>query len=370
MVIKSYKKPTDYQGTLRAYQDTWSKFLAFCEGSVERALEFRRTDIANWLSRSFNEQGASGSAVNAAITALDMTRAVVAPNSLPLSQDPVIKALRKSAKIHRPPPRGQLPPSYFDPYILFRHLASFCVKASKSRLHDLRAKVATLLLLDGALRGNELRKIFVENITFMDKKAQIKIPWTKEAKRKEWSFLTFHCSCASRGFDPQLDVDDAARGQCLLESDTPVWRPFACTFCSLKTYVTAPIVAKRRRKVPKQWYTCEGKKQGSPLLITHKGKASLLSLASIRKEVTKRMREAGINQIWNVHSLRGAAVSKLWNLGVSLERCLKFGRWSNKETLEKYYLKTTSYKEKTTRNDSLPVWELLRLKTTIIDDGG
>ena len=65
------------------------------------------------------------------------------------------------------------------------------VKGTKLGMNQLRNKLALLLLLDGGLRLNELCKIFLENITLWDNKARIKVPWTKEEKKRSWTYFEF-----------------------------------------------------------------------------------------------------------------------------------------------------------------------------------
>ena len=112
----------------------------------------------------------------------------------------------------------------------------------------------------------------------------------------------------------------------------------------------------------------EGKKLGTPFLVTHKLKAKAIALVSIRKEVALKQRKAGIDKVWSVHSLRGAGVSKLFNLGVSMERCMEYGRWSNRETIEKFYLRKAIYRERSELNNRLPLWEVLRTATTSVEE--
>ena len=95
VIIQAYKVPSDHKGTLRSYQNVWAGFVEFCGEDSDRALEFRREDCANFATKLFRE-GASGSAVDAAITALDSTRAVILPLSAFLGQDRVMASIRKS----------------------------------------------------------------------------------------------------------------------------------------------------------------------------------------------------------------------------------------------------------------------------------
>ena len=227
LFVRKYKWPSDEKGTLKRYQDVWSSFVSFCQKDPERALEFRREDVSNFAAMLF-DKGHSGSAVNAAITALDSTRAVILPLSPPLSQDSLIASIRKSAKLQRPPPRDSLPPVYYDPLLVFKNLASSCKAVGKTRVHLLRAKVETLMLLDGGLRGNELCRVFTENIRLFPKRVDIKIPWPKEKKKKEWARISLHCSCSAKKLENKMggrNEDDA-----FTESDTPLWRRLCCSF--------------------------------------------------------------------------------------------------------------------------------------------
>ena len=230
--------------------------------------------------------------------------------------------------------------------------------------------------MDGGLRGNELCKVFVENVKLEDRKAEIKIPWTKEEKQIKWTFFSFHCSCVSINMaqikeEQKESVDnlDVRSDFSDFEMAGPMWRISSCSFCSLKTYLKHPRVMKRRLKCPKVPYEAPGgEKEGSPLLLTHKGPAKGIALTTLRKEIKNVMKEAKLDPVWHVHDCRGACVSKLFNLGCSKRRCREFGRWSESKTLGDHYLKVAHYKERAHENNNVPTWELLRMKLTEVNE--
>ena len=138
---------------------------------------------------------------------------------------------------------------------------------------------------------------------------------------------------------------------------------------TLRFYSSHPLVLKRRKKCPKQDYDApRGTKKGTPLFLTHKSSAKGIALKTLRKELKELMVEAGLDEIWTVHSCRGATVSKLFNLGFSMKRCQDFGRWHSTSSLEKHYLKRANYKEYSEENNKLPSWELLRCQATPIEE--
>ena len=373
LILQGYKHPSDKKGTLRQYEKVWAGFVGFCGKDTKRALSFEAKDVANFASKMFDD-GATGSAVNAAITALDETRGVVDPSLPPLGQMQLIKKLRRAAKKRRPPKRKSLQPNtYFDPLLIYRHLSRLG-KDIKFSLDKLRTKVATLLLLDGGLRGNELCKVFVENIKLEDRKADIKLPWTKEEKEMKWTLLSIHCSCVGQAqFKEEKKEDednlDVRGDHSDFEMAGPLWRISSCSFCSLKDYLKHPRVKKRREKCPRESYEAvEGKREGSPLLLTHKGPAKGIALTTLRKEIKNVMLDANVDPFWHVHDCRGACVSKLFNLGCSKRRCREFGRWSNSKTLDDHYLKVAHYRERAHENNHVPTWELLRMKVTEVNE--
>ena len=69
------------------------------------------------------------------------------------------------------------------------------------------------------MRGNELCKIFTENIKLRPKKAEIKIPWLKDKKSKEWSTVNIFCSC----FAKKLDANAGGRREAR-DNDDPILR--------------------------------------------------------------------------------------------------------------------------------------------------
>ena len=105
---------------------------------------------------------------------------------------------------------------YFDPWVLFNFLSKLGTKENHCSVDKLRDKLATLLLLDGGLRVNELCKVFVENIklSLEDQKAEIKVSWTKEACEIKWTWLTFHCSCRRQNLDSKRSDGDLLRASC------------------------------------------------------------------------------------------------------------------------------------------------------------
>jgi hypothetical protein len=148
MMISKFKTPTETKGTLKAYHTTWQKFGSYCEANGLNRNEMKVNDIANFLAGEW-ERGAVGSTIDAAITALDMTRRFLLDEAVPISQHPVIADLRKAAKIRRPPPRDSKPRHYFDPERIYDYLARQKVNKKLSN-SDLRQKVEMLMVLDAA----------------------------------------------------------------------------------------------------------------------------------------------------------------------------------------------------------------------------
>ena len=311
LIVGRYKNQSDKRSTLFGHQKVWGEFVRFC-GNSARALDFRVTDIANFLSDLFNK-GARGTRISAAISTLELTRGFFIPNGTRLAENPIIESLRRSAKVQRPPLKDLKSDQYYDPYLILRSVSK---RRNKSlSCVDLRAKAVTLVCIDGAMRVNELAKMYLENFTFELKEVTVRVCFTKEKQQNAWTGFRFFCSCVS-GLKPELS-----------------WRQEACTYCTLKAYAERKRVVARREKVVKCSYTApEGDKLGTPFFVTHKNKAKGLSVNSIRSDVLKVMAGAGLEDSWNPHSLRGAVTSKLFNLGIDEKRVLQFGRWSNVKT--------------------------------------
>ena len=74
---------------------------------------------------------------------------------------------------------------------------------------------------------------------------------------------------------------------------------------TLRFYSSHPLVLKRRKKCPKQDYDAPGgTKKGTPLFLTHKSSAKGIALKTLRKELKELMVEAGLDEIWTVHSYK------------------------------------------------------------------
>ena len=106
---------------------------------------------------------------------------------------------------------------------------------------------------------------------------------------------------------------------------------------------------------------------GTPFLVTHKAQAAQASLDTIRKDVIQAMKDARIPTIWTVHSIRGATVSKIRNLGVDLQRVLDFGRWSVPSTFLQHYFRRNFYKEESSENNKKPIWWVIRARATEVE---
>ena len=98
-----------------------------------------------------------------------------------------------------------------------------------------------------------------------------------------------------------------------------------------------------------------------PLWVTHAGRASAISLDTIRNDLKRSMRSAGLRHPWTPHNLRGASASKVDNLGGGRERVLKHGRWASEKSFLDYYFRQDSSLGSSSRNRALPIWNLLRV---------
>lgn len=376
MVIARYKHQTDKKGTLRTHQQTWSSFVQHC-GSPEQALLFTRQDVANFISVMY-DKGAKGSKVDATLSALDRTRAFFKPGSTPLAQDDLIKHIKKAATVRRPSPKQLLKnEKYYDPLQLLDALSLLGPLKAASCI-TLRLRTAVTLLVDGALRVNELTSVYTENMEFGDRRLIIKFPFTKEKRRLCWTTVYFYCSClefdqSSNGRETQEELMSAKKEKehVAEEGKSDVQRERkegACSFCTARAYFLDKRVVKRRERAGKVKYeTPEGFKLGTPFLVTHKAQAAQASLDTIRKDVIQAMKDARIPSIWTVHSIRGATVSKIRNLGVDLQRVLDFGRWSVPSTFLQHYFRRNFYKEESSENNKKPIWWVIRARATEVE---
>ena len=339
LLISKFKIPSETRGTLRTYQTTWEKYTEYCRthNLNRNAMEMR--DIANFLANEFKE-GAAGTKIDAHITALDMTRRFLIGE--PIGNCQVIKDLRKAAKARRPPPRSLKPTNYFDPAVIYLHLASNG-KTKQLKSADLRQKAEMLMVLDAAARGSDLHKICSEFISWQRTEVTVRAYWTKEEKAASLVPFTFRCTC-----------DVMAN---------------ACAMCTLKEYQNRPKIYKRRKKAKKlKITTAAGTTWAQPFLVSHRGKAAAISIGTIRKDLQGLMLRAGIDPIWTPHDLRGAVASKLLNLQAGEERVMQLGRWKERQTMQKHYFRRTFYMEASRSNEKEPIWKLLRQMVTKVDE--
>ena len=82
-------------------------------------------------------------------------------------------------------------------------------------------------------------------------------------------------------------------------------------------------VIERRKKAKRLvLLTPEGRFEGTPFLVSHRGKAAVVSRETIRSGIHMWLRKAKLDKEWNAHDIRGAVASKLFNLGVGEQRVL------------------------------------------------
>ena len=341
LLLQKFKVPSAKKGTLRAYERVWQEFSDYCKrhNRVREALE--ESDVANFIADRYGK-GASGSKIDATITALDMTKKFLGGSHRSLAEAPVIKDLRRMAKKRRPPPKSTKPSSYFDPAVIYQTIANN-PRDSNLKSCDLRQKVEMLMVLDAAARGSDLHKISSSHMEWKEDSVVVNAFWTKESRSPSWTPFQFKCTCN------------------ILSN--------ACTFCSLREYKSRPRIVERRRKSAQiTLSTTNEVLLGKPFLLSHRGKAAGISVETIRTDLQCLMTAAKIDSRWTPHDLRGAVASKLWNLQAGEKRILSFGRWSSRTTFLKHYFKPAFYKEADRQNAKKPIRHLNRLIVHKVDE--
>ena len=234
------------------------------------------------------------------------------------------------------------------------------------------------MLVDAALRVNELTLIFTENMLFEELRLVVRLPFTKEKQAMCWTTIVFYCSClklettsiveanGKEELNAKSRYSDAPEQK---KSDVQLSkRRGACSFCTTKSYFSNKVAQKRREKVEKVSYNSpEGEKKGTPFFVTHKAKATPASIDTLKKDVIQAMKKANIASTWSAHSIRAATASKVRNLGVNLQRTLDFGRWASADTFVKHYFRREFYKEESAENDKKPIWWVIRSQATPIE---
>ena len=342
MMGSKYKEPSaSARGTLRTYQLEWKRFADFCTKQGRRKELVDPKDVANFLAERYKE-GASGSKIDATITALDMTRRFLVDSDKSLANDPVIKELRRTAKKKRPPPREKKPNQYFDPALIYHWLAAQPENKDLTNI-NLRRKVVTLMVLDALARGSDLARVCGKHMRWQEKKVTVYAFWTKEEKKLSWTPFVFRCSC------------DTLKN--------------ACTFCAMRDYEQRPKVAQRRKLAKDLEFKTEaGSVKAKPFFISTRCKTEAISKETLRSDLKAVMLQAGIDHVWTPHDLRGATASKLWNLQAGQQRVLDLGRWRSKKTFQDHYFKRSFFLEASPENRKLPTRYLLRQKVSYVDE--
>lgn len=335
--VMSYKQKDaeTKQQTLASHNKEWRTFCRHQGGDVQ-AETITPDKIAVYLV-GYAAQGATAREVKTARAMLcanhDILHGGTAVESKPVALATV--ATKRMAPVEaRKRPK---PDHYFEINDLFER-AEQLLQQHRDDLATLRVALSASLMIDIAGRGSDLASIPRELLRFADDEVELALVDTKTMVTPEVHRQRIRCFKRNRWWctvcllrewlDATKDWDIEPTMVVRTDAGVRRMRPL---FCALPTKKAAPL---------------------KPL------KAQTIN-ARIRDEFFKPLgwHEAG----YTPHNLRGAAASKLVNLGLDVVDVKKWARWSPKgNTLELFYLRGGPSAKAAAANRAKSIEQVLR----------
>jgi len=330
-------KHGEHSGTNAQHDSMWKGYHVWCASTGRRPLDFNVADILRYADEVIiGTKGRTAATAVAFISMCSTThQAFAAPGTPALSAHPLITGFRKG--IVKKIPRVSLKPaSYYSLYSVFRHLRTLSSDDTKCSLPVLRNKLIVLLAIDGMARSRDIGSITRDTIRFTDTQVHFSYYNTKEAKTV----------CEVPSSIGRYDEDK-----------------LICTVSVMQAYMTRTENL-RTTRVP---HLINGESvMRQPLLLSDmkdkKGFYFELGHERIAKVNLITLRDCGI-AVFTAHSFRGAAASKVVNLGGSLPLVLARARWAGESTFRKHYWKAKVYRQHSTTNRHIAIEFILRMRT-------
>ena len=295
-------------------------------------------DVAGYLIHLHQEEKRSAAVIKKHMSMLSATHKLIyshQPDFRPLSEATLLVMMKKGVNnIERKLPVVK---PWFSLSKLFAHLASLASDPTKCPLAELRSKAIMLVRLDSFCRAADLASVDWPDISddnlvlyFYDTKTARSSQQMTIRAYREWQMCTVATVRAYCARIKHITCQLRSRN---INGVSKMCRPL---FVSLT----------------KETVTVEGKEQK---MLTALGKER------IAKITLERLRAAGITgDDQKGHSVRGAAASKAYNLGVPLAEVLARGRWKEAFTFFTSYHRPVRYRGSTDRLRGMPIEDILR----------
>jgi len=284
------------------------------------------------------------------LSALDSMKKLMFPESPRLGEDPTLSGIVKGHRRKNPKTDKRLnsPSEYFS---VFRMYENFPKKIHLLSLIELRNAIIPILALDLLARSSDLYSIDRESMKFHTingvKAVSFDIIYPKESKED--------CRKACTLESPKSGLADCVAALQMYHDKT---RSLTFQLISKGTqddYI--PLFV----KVPSELQKKDREKSIVPAI----GKDRISNI--LKKAI---LATASDPSWWTGHATRGAAVSKLFNMGVDSARWAVYGRWASNQTAVETYLKRVVYQNVPKDIREWKIVDVLRYNAKRIDNGG
>ena len=294
LILSSWSK-----GTNTAYQSGWTKWASWC---AERKVDPISSDVQHFIDflAELYEQGLQHRSINTIRSAVSMTHKSV--EGLPVGQHPLVTRLLKGVYNQRPPmPRYT---STWDVDVVTKHIVSMG-RNEDLPLKHLSRKLVMLMALIKASRTSELRAL--------DIRFRIYKP----------DGVIFKLTSLTKKRNPGLPLKE------LFFRAFPSDERLCIVHC-LRQY----------EKITQELRSSELEEK--PLFISYTRPHKPVTSQRLAHWIKDLLSEAGVDNIFKAHSVRGASTSAAMSRGVSLADILSTADWSKESTFRRFYYRESS----------------------------
>ena len=294
LILSSWSK-----GTNTAYQSGWTKWASWC---AERKVDPISGDVQHFIDflAELYEQGLQHRSINTIRSAVSMTHKSV--EGLPIGKHPLVTRLLKGIYNQRPPmPRYT---STWDVDVVTKHIVSMG-RNEDLPLKHLSRKLVMLMALIKASRTSELRAL--------DIRFRIYKP----------DGVIFKLTSLTKKRNPGLPLKE------LFFRAFPSDERLCIVHC-LRQY----------EKITQELRSSELEEK--PLFISYTRPHKPVTSQRLAHWIKDLLSEAGVDNIFKAHSVRGASTSAAMSRGVSLADILSTADWSKESTFRRFYYRESN----------------------------
>ena len=348
--LDKYKHSTKLSTYVR-YDRMFKRYQSWCTASGRHCYDISDIDVADFCV-SLLEEGKISTTVTGYISMLNMTRDALCGgrDEYPLTASSFIKGLKQGAA-KRAPPKQKGTTWY--------HMSTdFWLKLSKLgdpktvTIGTLRDRLILLLMIDGMARASDISCLARDAKWFEEAKTGRKYVlltyWnTKEMRNKPGSSDIIHYEyVADRNICTYTHVAEWLRRTTSWVKEMNSTDIKHNATGKLETYAFYPLICS--------------------LEVNNENRITTLSAQRIAKQAMAMLAIGGVDTSrFKAHSIRGAAASKLLNLGMSDGKICVRARWKNRNTFYKHYVRDVLYLETDASNCNKTHSELLRMAVSV-----